>query len=111
MAAAFIDMDRQTEVGRQIARALQLLREGQETLSHARAVIIQMRDGDGSQAVHYDLVAAEVGYQAGDFADANAAARASFLELDSLHAKITAGDGVGDATGAAIAQACAKHGI
>lgn len=111
MAANFIDFDRQSDVGRQIARGLQLIREGREALSNARAILIQMRDGDGSDAAHYDLVAIEVGYQAADFASANAAAKASFDELDSLHAKITAGAGSGDSTGAAITQACAKHGI
>lgn len=105
MAAAFIDYDPTTPAGRLMARALQLLREGKEVLSHVREILIQMRDGNGSQDAHYALNATEIG-----FASATTA-RASFEELDSLHAKVTAGAGVGDATGAAIIQACAKHGV
>lgn len=111
MAANLIKFDRTKDIPRDVTRALQMIREGKEVLGHVREVIIQARDGDGSQSAHYDLVASEGGYEAGDYADANAAAKASFEELDSLYAKLNAGAGVGDSTGAAITQACAKHGV
>jgi hypothetical protein len=110
MAANYIELDRQTDVGRQLIRGLQMVREGKEILAAVRDVIIQMRDGDGSQASHYDVVAGEMGYTANDYADANAAAKASFDELDSLMAKINTDNSVSSVR-AAIHQACAKHGI
>jgi hypothetical protein len=105
VAATFIDYDKQTDVGRLQTRCLQQLREGLEGLAHWRAIAIQMRDGDGSLAAHYDVLRAEGGYQQGDYATADAAAKASFDELDSLYAVL--GGGADDA----ILQACAKHGI
>lgn len=105
MAADFIKFNRQADISRANARALQLLREGTELLEHNRATMIHMRDGDGSSAAHYDLLASEGGYAAGDYADANAAAKASFDELDSLYAVLNGG------AMAAINQACAKHGV
>lgn len=110
MAANHIKFDQTTEIGRKVARGLQLLREGRQVLTEVREALIQTRDGDGSDAAHYDLTASLVGYQAGDYASANAAAKASFDELDSLHAKVTA-TATGDVTGAALTQACAKHGL
>lgn len=111
MAANHIKFNDQTFFGRSIKRALQMIREGREVLGNVREAMIQARDGDGSDAAHYDLLATEAGYAAGDYATANAAAKASFDELDSLHAKLTAPGGVGDSTGAAITQAAAKHGV
>lgn len=110
MAANLIKFDTTKPIPRQIARALELIREGRQTLINIRAAMIQARDGDGSQASHYDLLASEGGYQAGDYADANAAAKASFDELDSLHAKLTTDASVSSVM-TAISQACAKHGI
>lgn len=110
MAAAFIPHDRNTDLMRPVVRALQLIREGVETLTHARAVILQTRDGDGTQAAHYDLTATLGGFTAGDYADGPAAAKASFDELDSIHFKLTTNASVSDVA-AAIAQACAKHGV
>lgn len=110
MAANFIDFNRQTDVGRSIVRALGLVREGRELLRQLRAVMLQMRDGDGSQAAHYDLLRIEAGYEAGDYATADAAAKASFDELDSLHAKLTTDASVSDVL-TAVDQACAKHGV
>lgn len=111
MAANYIEFDKQSDVGRMVTRGLQLLREGREVLGNARAILIEMRDGDGSQAAHYDVIVGEAGYTANDYADANTAAKASFDEIDSLYSKITAPGGQGDSTGAAITQACARHGV
>ncbi len=87
-----------------------MLREARQILIDARSVMLQFRDGDGSQAAHYDQLAAAGDFTAGDYADANAAAKASFDEVDSLHAKITTDASVSSVM-TAISQACAKHGV
>ncbi len=110
MAANYIEFNHLVDPGRSIARGLQMIREGIRTLTDARAIILQMRDGDGSDAAHYDLVASELGVQAGDYASANAAAQALFNEIDSLWFKLTTNSSVSDVA-AAIAQAPAKLGI
>ncbi len=110
MAAGIIKYDRNSDVMRNKVRALQMIREGVELLGNQRSIDIQYRDGDGSQAAHYDLLAAAGSFQAGDYADANAAAKASFDELDSLYAKLST-DGSVSFVKAAIYQACAKHGV
>jgi phosphoribosylformylglycinamidine (FGAM) synthase-like amidotransferase family enzyme len=110
VAANLIKFDRTKELARMAIRGMQMIREGVRVLADARAAMIQARDGDGSQASHYDLLASEGGYQAGDYADANAAAKASFDEIDSLCAKLTTDASVSNVA-AAIAQAPAKHGV
>jgi hypothetical protein len=110
MAANLIKLDKTKEIPRMATRGMLLVREGLETLGHARLAMIQARDGDGSLASHYDLLAAEGGYTAGDYADANAAAKASFDEVDSLYAKLSGNGSVTDVN-AAILQCCAKHGV
>ncbi len=109
MAANLIRLNQGTDFGRTVVRALQLIREGVETLEHSRARYLQARDGDGSQDADYDLIATEGGFQAGDYADANAAAHASFLEIDSLFSKVGTDGNVSNVR-SAILQACAKHG-
>lgn len=110
MAANFIDYDAQTPVGRKVARGLQMLREARDVLRDALALMAEMKDGDGSQASHFDLLAAEGGFSAADYADANAAAKASFDELNSLYFKLSTNAEVSDVA-AAITQACARHGV
>lgn len=110
MAAAAIFFDPSKPIPIQIRRALTMMLEGRQVLINARAAMLQMRDGDGSLASHYDLLAAQGGYQAGDYADANAAAKASFDELDSLHAKVNSDASV-SAVMTALNQAAAKHGV
>lgn len=110
MAANIIIFDRNTDAMRDAVRAMQMLREAVDILRNQRAKMIQYRDGDGSLAAHYDRLAAAGSFQAGDYVDANAAAKASFDELDSLYSKIS-GDGNVSAVNAAILQAPAKHGI
>jgi hypothetical protein len=110
MAAGIIQFDRGSDAMRMKVRALQMIREGFELLRNQRLIDIQFRDGDGSQAAHYDLLAAAGDFAAGDYADANAAAKASFDELDSLYSKL-ATDASVTAVNAAIYQACAKHGV
>lgn len=110
MAANLILSDATKQICIQRNRALTMIREGVRILTDSRAAMLQARDGDGSQTAHYDLLASQGGYQAGDYADANAAAKASFDEIDSLHAKLTT-DGSVSAVASAIAQAPAKHGV
>jgi hypothetical protein len=110
MAANHIIFNKQHDVMRQAVRGMQLIREGRDVLAQARASMLQMRDGDGSQASHYDLLANAAGFGAGDYGSADAAAKASFDEVDSLAFKLTTNSSVSDMT-AAIDQCCAKHGV
>ena len=110
MAASIFLFDRQKDLMRDSVRALGLIREGMLLLEATRGVWIQSRDGDGSQDAHYDLTASLGGFLAGDYTTANAAARASFLELDSLYSKIATNATVSDVR-TAIEQACAKHSV
>lgn len=110
MAANHIIFNKQHDVMRQAIRGMQLVREGRDVLEQARASMLQMRDGDGSSAAQYDLLATKAGFEAGDYGDANAAAKASFDEIDSLSFKLTTNSQVSDMT-AAIDQCCAKHGV
>lgn len=110
MPANFIELDKQTDFGRNLARGGQLIIEGLQLLVQARDNMIQARDGDGSQAAHYDLLAVKAGYVANDYATANDAAKASFDELDSLLSKINT-DGNVSFVRAAIYQFAAKHNL
>ncbi len=110
MAAGIIQFDRNADVMRPVVRFLQMVREAREGLKNALAVMTQHRDGDGSQAVHYDLLALAGDFSAGDYATADAAAKASYDELASLNAKLTTNASVSDVL-AAVDQACAKHGV
>lgn len=110
MAANLIKCDKAKDPTRMAVRGMQLIREGMYVLEQARAAYIQSRDGDGSQAAHYALTATEGGYSAGGYADANASAKASFDELDSLYSKVGTDNAVSNVR-AAILQACAKHGV
>ena len=110
MAANHIEGDRTKPLFRDAVRYGTMLREAMLGLEQTRASILQARDGDGSLASHYDLVATLGGYVANDYADANAAAKASFEELDSLYSKV-ATDASVSSTRSAILQFCAKHGV
>lgn len=108
MAANFIEGDRNTAIYRDLVRYGSMLREAVNGLAQVRARMLQMRDGDGTDAAHYDVLAAEGGYVANDYASANAAAKASFDELDSLLSKVNTDDSVSFVR-AAIDQFAAKH--
>lgn len=83
MAAAFCEYDRTTDIGRNHARAMQMILEGLVLLVQWRDnMVTAFRNGDGTLASHYALMATEGGYVANGFADANAAAKASFDETD-----------------------------
>ncbi len=110
MAAGIIKFDRNTEPMRTLFTALQNIRKGVEDLGHVRAIMIQSCDGSTDTAANFDLLAAAGVFVAGDYADANAAALASFAEIDSLYFKLTTNSSISDMA-AALAQACAKHGV
>lgn len=111
MAAAIITYDHEKDPMRAVVRGLQMIREGVETLTHARAVMIQACDGATNVAANWAALTAMGTFQAGGYADANTATMAAFAEIDSVYGKLTAPAGQGDATGAAISQACGKLGI
>ena len=115
MATTYIDFDQQSLIGRKIARALGLIREGRDVLRDAHAMAEQMKQtgSDGQQASHWEQLANEGGYEGADQAAKNAAAKASFDELASLYYKLNVSGGENTVTdvGPAITQACAKHGV
>lgn len=86
MAFNHIHFNDQTQYGRQLRRMLQQMEESDDGMSDIRDVMIQMRDGDGSQAVHYAEVTTRFGFAS------DAKAKAAFDELDSAYSK-TSGDG------------------
>jgi hypothetical protein len=109
VAAPFIEVDA-TKASR-ILQALRALREGRAIIRQELAAAVQMRDGDGTLASHYDVFAAKRGFVANDYADANTAAKAGYDELSSLDFVLNRAAGQGDAAGAALDQACAKFGV
>lgn len=109
MAANFIECDQNHPAVRLAIAAILKAREAKEQLRAALLAMEAFRDGDGSQAAHYALLATEAQYQQNGYASANAAAKASYDQFASVYGKISATGG--DATGAAIDQACAYHGI
>ena len=86
MAFDHIHFNDQTQYGRQLRRMLQMSEESDDAMKDVRDVMIQMRDGDGSQAAHYAEVTARFGFVS------DAKAKAAFDELDSAYSK-TSGDG------------------
>ena len=86
MAFAHIHFNDQNQYGRSLRRMLQMSEEADDLMTDVRDVMIQMRDGDGSQAVHYAECTARFGFTS------DAQAKASFEELDSAYAK-TSGNG------------------
>jgi hypothetical protein len=85
MAFQHIHFNDQTQYGRSLRRMLQMSEESDDLMKDVRDVMIQMRDGDGSQAIHYAEVTSKFGFAT------DAKAREAFLELDSAYSK-TSGD-------------------
>lgn len=86
MAFNHIHFNDQTQYGRQLRRLLNLAEESDDSFTDVRDVMIQMRDGDGSQDAHYAEVTNRFGFAS------DAKARAAFEELDSAYSK-TSGNG------------------
>ena len=110
MAAALIKADKTKEPLQAAIQAAKSIRDGMLRLEQARAAYIQGVDGSTAVASNFDLLALECGYAAGDYADANAATKASFDELDSLYSKICTDNNVSGVR-SAILQYCAKHNV
>jgi hypothetical protein len=98
MAFAHISFNRGTQYGSMLRDLLNTMERGDDLFADVRDVMIQMRDGDGSQNVHYAEVVKRFGFAdydstQGSPTDAqNAKAKAAFDELDSAFSK-TSGNG------------------
>jgi hypothetical protein len=99
MAFNHISFSQNTLHGSRLRQLLNMMEQSDDLMADVRDVMIQMRDGDGSQNVHYDEVTRRFGF--GDYdvttngvpTDAqNAKAKAAFEELDSAYSK-TSGNG------------------
>jgi hypothetical protein len=86
MAFQHIYFNESNQYGRDLRRLLDMSEQADDLFADVRDVMIQMRDGDGSQDAHYAEVTARFGF------DTDAKARAAFEELDSAYSK-TSGDG------------------
>lgn len=104
MAANVIIYDQQHSTMRRAIRAMQLIREAAVLLDEVTLEMEQFRNGDGSDAAHYALLATEAAFEAGGYASANAAAKASYDEFSALKGAV-------DGIQATISQASARHGI
>ncbi len=85
MAFLHIHFNDQLQYGRSLRRYLQMAEESDDLMRDVRDCMIQMRDGDGSQAVHYAECTTRYGFVS------DAQAKAAFDELDSAYSK-TSGD-------------------
>lgn len=98
MAFAHISFNANSQYGRLLRSMLNTNESADDQIADVRDVMIQMRDGDGSQNVHYAEVTRRFGFgdydaTQGDPTDAqNAKARAAFEEIDSAFSK-TSGNG------------------
>lgn len=81
MAASYIYFNDQTQFGRMLRALLRTLEAGDDQFEDVRDVMLQMRDGDGTQDAHYTDIRNKFGF------DTDAKARAAFEELDSAYAK------------------------
>ena len=86
MAFAHISFNDQLPHGRMLRRLLNQAEESDDQFTDVRDVMVQMRDGDGSQAAHYAEVTARFGFAT------DAKAKEAFEELDSAYSK-TSGNG------------------
>ena len=110
---AHIHFDDSTKYGAMLRSALRLSEQADEALTDVRDMLIQMRDGDGSQNAHYANIVkrlkfADYDTTQGEPTDGqNAKARAAFEELDSAYSK-TSGNGTVSNVRAARDQLFAK---
>lgn len=100
MAFAHISFNATSQYGRLLRRMLDTNEAADDQMADLRDVMIQMRDGDGSQNSHYAEVTKRFGFgdydgTQGDPTDAqNAKARAAFEELDSAYSKTSGNNSV-----------------
>lgn len=113
MAHAHILFDESSQYGRKLRACLNAMESADDQQVDVRDVLIQMRDGDGSQDAHYDTIVRRLGVegytptQGNPTAPQLAAARSLFEEFDSAFSK-TSGDGTVDHVRAARDQVLAK---
>lgn len=86
MAFLHIHFNDQNQYGRMLRRVLNQMEESDDGMADVRDVMIQMRDGDGSQDAHYAELTSKFGFAS------DAKSRAAFEELDSAYSK-TSGNG------------------
>lgn len=111
MASPYIAGADGNTVYQRLRKSLGKLRDAVDELDEIRNVIeVGLKDTAGSTAAHFAAYQVESGIAAGGYADANAAAKASFDELASLAGKLTTDAEVVEVK-SAIGQACAKHGV
>jgi hypothetical protein len=84
MAANRINCNHQEETNRRLIRGLQMIREGKQNVEIALASYSAMKDGDGTQAAHFDQMVSICGITQGDYVDANTAAKKLFDECNSV---------------------------
>lgn len=113
MAANHIPFDDNTKYGRMLRSLLEFIERGDDLFVDVRDVMIQMRDGDASDASHYVDVVKNFGFGGYDSTQGDptagqlAFAKAAFDELDSAYSK-TSGNGSVDNVRAARDQFMAK---
>lgn len=66
-----------------VSQGSDMIRNGSKILNGALAAVMSMKDGDGSQAAHYDMLADRLNFESGDYADENTAAKKLADELNS----------------------------
>lgn len=110
MAAGYIECDHTFPLVRQIVSAVLKARDARAQLAAAvEGIGWGLRDGDGSSAAHYALLAAEGSFVQNGYASANAAAKSLYDEASALLGKLAATGG--DATGVAIDKLAGYLGV
>ncbi len=84
VAANYIEVNKPNEAVNHAIRGAKLLRDAEMHLKAGVDGMAAMKDGDGSQAGHFALLASECEVQQNGYASANAAAKALFDETNSV---------------------------
>ena len=103
--SALIITDSDKQITRDLKKYLRALVEAADGLQNVFAVMTQASDGTRTVAADFARLATEGGYQAGDYATANDAAKASFDEINAVIGNYNA------SVKAAADQALAIHGV
>ncbi len=109
MSVTHLGYDENTEYGRKLSRFISLLQEALNSGNSILGIMNRMKDGDGSQAVHFDYLVSRFGFEGVDTAAKQTVAKATFDELNSLMFKLNTDSSVSDVN-AAIKQIGEKLG-
>lgn len=101
MAIGHIKFDRATAFGALLSRGLDDLENAIDRLNDVFDVMTQMKDGDGSQATHFDYAVSKFGFAT------NVDAKATYDELNSVLSKLNVNTSVTNVN-AAVKQILAK---